>query len=224
MLRAILFDLDGVLIDSVTSITTSMNAALAAMGRAPKPRAELRRYVGPQIEGTAATLLGTDDPGQVARWVAAYRAHYDVHCVEQTTPAPGLLEVLAALAPRVPLAVATSKPEVYAERLLAAFGARAAFRALCGRSLALNHETKAQVIGRALKALGLPPGPEVVMVGDREHDVRGASAHGLPTVGVLHGAGDEAELRAAGARWIVADLRAAGKLLERLLEATGPRR
>ncbi len=219
-LHAVLFDLDGVLIDSVASITNSMNAALEALGRPRRSRDELRRFVGPQLEGTAATLLGEDDPAGIARWIAAYRAHYDVHCVAETTPAEGLVEVLEGLAARVPLALATSKPEVYAERLLVAFGARRHLRALCGRSLALDRETKAQVIARALGALDVPPGRPVVMVGDREHDVLGARAHGIPTVGVLHGAGDEAELRRAGARWIVPDLRAAGRLLHDLL---GPR-
>lgn len=218
MLRAILFDLDGVLIDSVASIGASMNHALVALGRAPRAPEELRRFVGPQLEESAAHLLDTHDAALIARWVAAYRAHYDVHCVAQTRPADGLAEVVGSLAARVPLAVATSKPEIYAGRLLEAFGVRSAFRVLCGRSLALDREGKARIIERALAALALDGGPDVVMVGDREHDVKGAHAHGLPTLGVLHGAGDRHELERAGARWIVADLPAAGRLLHTLLD------
>ncbi len=218
VLEAVLFDLDGVLIDSVASIGASMTYALEAMGRPPRPPEVMRGFVGPQLEESAAQLLGTDDPEQIARWITAYRTHYDVHCVEQTTPAEGLLEVIEGLAARVPLAVATSKPEVYAERLLRAFGVRPHFTALCGRSLKLDREGKAQVIARALAALGIRGGPQVVMVGDREHDVRGARTHDIPTVGVLHGAGDEHELRSAGARWIVSDLRATGRLLHALLD------
>ena len=216
MLRAAIFDLDGVLIDSVTSITSSMRYALEALGQPPRSREELRQFVGPPIEGTAARLLGTNDPVAIARWVTLYREHYGVHCVDDTTPAPGLAVVIPRLALRLPLAVATAKPEVYAERLLAAFGVRQAFRVLAGRSLALDNETKTRLIARALADLGLPAGPDVVMVGDRAHDVVGASAHGMPTIGVLSGAGDESELRAAGARWIVPDLVHAVALLERL--------
>ena len=217
MLRAALFDLDGVLIDSVESITSSMRHALVAMGLPLRSRDQLRRYVGPQLEESASHLLGTRDPEPIARWVRAYREHYGVHCVAQTTPAEGLAEVVPALAARVPLAVATNKPEVYAERLLHAFGVRPCFRVLCGRSLNLDHESKTQIVRRALAALGLEGGPTVVMVGDRRHDVEGAAAFGVPTIGVLHGAGDEAELREAGARWVVPDLRAAGRVIEGLL-------
>jgi phosphoglycolate phosphatase len=216
MLRAALFDLDGVLIDSVESITSSMRHALVAMGHPPRTKDELKRFVGPQLEESAATLLATEEPASIGRWVKAYRDHYDVHCVEQTCPVDGLTDVLPDLAARFPLAVATMKPEVYAERLLQAFGVRQHFRALAARTLVLDHDTKERVIGRALEALGITGGPDVVMVGDRKHDVLGASAHGLPTIAVLHGAGDEAELRAAGARWIVPDLRAAARLLETL--------
>jgi phosphoglycolate phosphatase len=216
VLRAALFDLDGVLIDSVESITSSMRHALVALGHPPRTREELKRFVGPQLEESAATLLASEEPEAIARWVKAYRDHYDVHCVAQTCPAAGLGEVVPALAARLPLAVATNKPEVYAERLLRAFGVRAHFRVLAGRTLALDRETKTQVIGRALAGLGLPDGSEAVMVGDRRHDVLGAAAHGMPTIGVLHGAGDEAELRAAGARWIVPDLRAAARLIHEM--------
>ena len=214
---AVLFDLDGVLIDSVASIGASMTHALEALGRPPRPPEEMRRFVGPQLEESAARLLGTEDPDLIARWIHAYRAHYDVHCVAMTTPSPGLVEVLESLAPHVTLAVATSKPEVYAERLLKAFGVRERFAALCGRSLALDREGKAQVIARALAALRLAGGPRVLMVGDREHDVKGARTHGIDTIGVLHGAGDRAELERAGARWIVPDLRAAGQVVHEVL-------
>jgi phosphoglycolate phosphatase len=220
VLRAALFDLDGVLIDSVESITSSMRHALVALGHPPRTKDELRRYVGPQLEESAAHLLGTQDPETLARWVTAYREHYGVHCVDQTCEAEGLGEVIPRLAARLPLAVATAKPEVYSERLLRAFGVRQHFAVLCGRTLALDNENKGQIVGRALRGLGVARGADAVMVGDRRHDVEGAASHGVPTIGVLHGAGDEAELRAAGARWIVPDLRAAARIIEGLLPPT----
>src|SRR5687767_858178 len=116
MLRAVLFDLDGVLVDSLDSIAGSMNHALVSMGRPAHPHGALRRFVGPPIEGTAAHLLGTSDAASVAAWVDCYRRHYDETCVRDARPAPGLADAIPRLAARLPLGVATAKPEVYAER------------------------------------------------------------------------------------------------------------
>jgi phosphoglycolate phosphatase len=215
-LRGLVFDLDGVLIDSLASITACMNAALERMGRPTRAPEELRRWIGPPLEVGAAALLGSDDPATIAAFAGVYRERYARTCVAETTPMPGLREVLGALASRWPLAVATSKPEVYARPILAGLGVAALFvpEGICGRSLALDRAGKAEVVARALARLGVADG--VVMVGDRSHDVVGAAAHGLPTIGVLHGMGARAELEAAGARWIVDDLRALPELTARI--------
>jgi len=215
-LRGLLFDLDGVLIDSLPSIAACMNHALTAMGRAPRTADELRPLVGPPLEDSVPRLLGSDDPAQVAAFAALYRRRYAETCVQETRPAPGLDAVLAALAARWPLAVATNKPEVFARQLLAGLGVAGYFAGggVHGRSFALDHAGKAEVIARALVGFGGPAG--LVMIGDREHDVLGAAAHGVPTIGVLHGMGSRAELEAAGAHWIAADLRALPGLLARI--------
>jgi len=216
MLRAILFDMDGVLVDSIPSIHASTNYALLALGRAPVEREDFQHLVGPPLEHAGAELLGTEDETLVAEFVGHYREHYAETCAGATLPAAGLLEVLGELALRCPLAVATSKPEAFAVPILRTLGAAQYFQAICGRSLELDRATKAQSVERALEAVadGDPSG--VLMIGDRSHDVIGAAAHGVPTVGVLHGAGSEEELREAGARWIVPDLRSLPALAERL--------
>lgn len=224
MLRGVLFDLDGVLIDSLASIGACFNHALQAVGRPPRPLASLRPLVGPPLEESVAALLQTDDPALLARFIADYRERYAATAVLETRPVDGLREVLTELAAAYPLAVATSKVEVYARPILAALGVEDCFRPrgqpdapsrIFGRSLALDAEPKAAVIGRALAAFdGRADG--LVMVGDRRHDVVGAASHGIPTIGVLHGMGTLEELRAAGARWIVPDLRALPGLLREL--------
>lgn len=214
-LRGVLFDLDGVLIDSLRSIGTSLNHALVALGREPLPLAALRSRIGPPIEESAAELLGSREPALVARFIDRYRERYAATAIAETEPADGLAEVLGELAGRVPLVVATSKAEVYARPILAALGVDRCFRAIHGRSLALDGETKAAVIGRALGEFEGRAGG-LVMVGDRSHDVVGAAAHGIPTIGVLHGMGSAEELRAAGAAWLVRDLRGLPGLLGRI--------
>ena len=214
MLRGVLFDLDGVLVDSLDSIGACYNHALQTLGRPPLPLASLRPLIGPPLEESAQAVIG-DDPRLLARFIAAYRERYAATAVAETRPAAGLVEVMTELAARTDLAVATSKPEVFARPILAGLGVAQCFRAICGRSLELDSEPKAAVIARALHAFaGRAEG--LVMVGDRRHDVIGAAAHGIPTIGVLHGMGSEDELRAAGARWLAADLRALPGLLREI--------
>jgi phosphoglycolate phosphatase len=214
--RGLIFDLDGVLIDSVPSIAACLSDALTRMGRPGITAAAVKPFVGPPIEETAAKLLGTEDAAAIERFVGFYRERYARTCVQETLPAPGLREVLAALASRWPMAVATSKPEVFARPILAALGVARLFvdGGICGRSLALDRADKAGVIARVIPLLGGAEG--LVMIGDRAHDVVGAQQHGIPTIGVLHGAGSREELEQAGARWIAEDLRALPELLTRV--------
>lgn len=223
MLRGILFDMDGVLVDSIPSIHACLNHALDRMGRAPIGREAALPAVGPPLEHAAEELLGTRDAAEVERFVGHYRERYGRTCARETLPAAGLAEVLAALAARWPLAVATSKPEVYAREILGALGVAGRFAAICGRSLALDRATKAASIARAVEAVAEDGSSRgLIMVGDRSHDVEGAAEHGIPTVGVLHGAGSEAELRGAGARWILDDLRGLPALTAELAERAEP--
>lgn len=215
-LRGLVFDLDGVLVDSLPSIAACLNAALERLGRATIGLDEVRPLVGPPIEETAIELLGSDDAGQVAEFIGLYRERYARTCTQETLPAAGLREVLSELARSWRLAVATSKPEVYARPILAALGVAELFveGGICGRSLALDRADKAGVVARVIPLLGGAEG--LVMIGDRAHDVIGAGRHGIPTIGVLHGSGSREELEAAGARWIAEDLRALPGLVGRI--------
>jgi phosphoglycolate phosphatase len=193
---AILFDLDGVLVDSRAPFTRSLNAALAAHGLAEMEETALYQFIGPPIHATFRQLTGRED---VDGFVDAYRARYRAKMDEETTVMPGIPALLEALRGR-PLVVATSKPRALADPLLQSLGLRDHFLAVEGPSLEAQGESKADTIARALTAL--PPNARPVMVGDRLHDVHGAAAHGIPCIGVLWGIGSEAELREAGATQI----------------------
>jgi phosphoglycolate phosphatase len=194
----VLFDLDGVLVDSRTPFARSLNAALQHGGLPLREEAELHAFIGPPIHETFRQLTGAED---VDAFVDAYRARYRAKMDEETTVMPGIPALLEALRGRA-LVVATSKPKALADPLLESLGLRGHFLAVEGPALAARAESKATTIGRALQAL--PPGARPLMVGDRLHDVHGAAAHGLDCVGVLWGIGSEAELREAGAVRIVA--------------------
>jgi phosphoglycolate phosphatase len=194
---AVLFDLDGVLVDSRHAFAASINAALVAHGRPEQRSDDLVRFLGPPLHATFEELLGGEGP-DVESCVAAYRARYKERSAAESAVFDGIPEALEQLSARVPLAVATSKPQPSAEALLEALGLRRYFRGIAGPSFQARAESKATTISRALELLPPGAGP-VTMVGDRLYDVEGARAHGLPCVGVLWGAGTEDELRTAGA-------------------------
>jgi phosphoglycolate phosphatase len=195
-MTAVLFDLDGVLVDSRRAIAGSLNHALRANGLAEHPEPELYRFIGPSLASVFAALSGQAIESElVVACVASYREHYREASLRLTTVVPGIPEVMAQLAQGHRLAVATSKPIAFAVPILESLGLRHFFAAVAGPDLNPFGETKTVTIASALEAVG----ERAVMVGDRHHDVDGARANGLPCIGVLWGIGNAAELRTAGA-------------------------
>jgi phosphoglycolate phosphatase len=197
---AVLFDLDGVLIDSRVAITRSIDHALRTVGAPTRPPDELAQWIGPPLLQAFAALAGPDlaEPA-----LLAYRERYATSSLEETLPVPGALEALAAISGIAATAVATSKPKAFAVPLCERLGFAAHLDVIEGPALDAVTETKAQTVARALAALGLGPGADAVLVGDRRHDVEGAHANGIRCLGVLWGVGDRAELEAAGADAVI---------------------
>lgn len=198
-MEAILFDLDGVVVDSRAAITTCLNVALGRHGFAERPAADLYRHIGPALADVFAELVGEPrDSETVVGCVGAYREAYRDASVRLTTIVPGIPEALEELAGH-PLAIASSKPVAFSEPILATLGLRDHFAVVAGPDLNPFGETKAQTIATALATVG----ERAVMVGDRHHDVDGARANGIPCIGVTWGIGSAAELEAAGAAALV---------------------
>ncbi len=192
---AVLFDLDGVLVDSRVPFARSVNAALAAQGLPPRPEHELHQHLGPPLHQTFRALV--DEEPLVQPCVDAYRARYRELAASETTVFTGIREILNELSERLPLLIATSKPRALAEPLLDALDLRRFFAAVIGPALDSENEQKATTIGRATRELA--PDARPVMVGDRKHDITAAHEHNIPAIGVLWGIGSEQELLAAGA-------------------------
>jgi phosphoglycolate phosphatase len=202
MSRLVLFDMDGTLVDSTPGIWASVRVAAAALGLPEPTPGHLRSMVGPPLQDGFADVLGLagDD---VDRAVAAYRAHYAAGAMFDADVHPGIPELLAALrADGATLAVATSKPEPFAVRVLEHNGLLTAFAGVHGATLDGTVRHKHEVVAAALAAH--PDGERPVLVGDRSHDVLGAAAHGLPCVGAGWGPAPPGELAAAGAAAIAA--------------------
>lgn len=198
---AILFDLDGTIIDSRVPFVTSVNHTLAAHGRPERKAEELVHHLGPPTRVTFTELFG-DDEQLIDAALRTYRAHYNRTSAETTRVYAGIPELLRSLHGRVPLAVATSKVGTSARALLEHLGLTGLFDVIHGPQESALADPKAVTIAETLAELGDPS--HAVMVGDRLYDVEGAAEQGLPTIGVLWGAGSEQELRDAGAAALAA--------------------
>lgn len=200
----VLFDLDGTLTDPSAGITNSLVHALDCLGL-PHPSADqLRGFIGPPLPDALATL-GLD-ASTCESAIVRFREYFKAKGMFENEPYPGIEALLSTLRERgLRLAVATSKPTVFAEPILKHFGLDRYFDCVAGAELDRSRQYKDEIIGQALRSLAVAPAEDVIMVGDREHDVVGAHRSGLRCVGVLWGFGSEAELTAAGADRIVAD-------------------
>lgn len=215
MRGTVLFDLDGTLTDPATGIVACLQHALRQLGREVWPDRELLRFIGPPLQLGFAEILQTRDEVLIGQAVAHYRERFSTVGLFENQVYAGIPELLAELQTRgAQLFVATSKPTVFARRILEHFGLMRYFSQVYGSELSGERANKAELIGHIVQSEG-PRADSTRMVGDRSHDVIGASAHGIPTVGVLWGYGDRAELEAAGANEIVSDVTALRQCLLR---------
>lgn len=201
----VLLDLDGTLTDSYPGIAASARVAFTALGLPVPDDAALRRFVGPPLaESFPAFGVPAD---RVPDAIAAYRGYFRGAGMWENSVYPGIPDQLAALRTAgVRLAVATSKPEVFAGPICERFGITPFLEGVFGAPLDHVVSSKATVVAAALEALR-PRGP-VLTVGDREHDVHGARAHGVDCLGVAWGYAQPGELAAAGALAVVDDVTA----------------
>lgn len=200
-----LFDLDGTLTDPKVGITLSMQHALAVVGVTIDDPDELTWCIGPPIIDNFARLGVMGDRAVSA--IAAYRERYDAVGAFENEVFDGIPELLDALvADGRRLAVATSKAETAARKILEHFDLRDRFEVVAGASEDHVRSVKADIVAYAIDQLrqagadGLdPPSPgSAVLVGDRRHDIVGAQVAGIGSIAVTWGYAEDGELEAAG--------------------------
>lgn len=209
MKQHIFFDLDGTLTDSAPGILNSLRHAFAGFGLAPS-EAVLRSYIGPPLRESFARHFSS--AADVERAVRLYRDYFSERGLFENAVYPGIPDMLRRLSVQARLYLATSKPEVFALRIMDYFGLSPFFTGMYGAELNGPRHDKADVLRHALSRHRMASA-DAVMAGDRRHDVEGAHAVGLPCVGAAYGYGGRAELEAAGAEAVADDVPA----LERLL-------
>ena len=203
---ALLFDLDGTLTDPREGITRCIQHALDGLGRAVWPADALQRFIGPPLHVAFAEMLDTDNAATIARAIALYRARFEATGLFENRLHDGVADGLATLeALGFPMWVVTSKPEVYARRIVEHFQVDRYFRVVYGPDLDGARSDKGELIGHVLAQESLRPA-HAWMIGDRSHDVVAARVNGVASVGVLWGYGSRVELETSGADAVVASV------------------
>ena len=201
-MKYILLDLDGTLTNPEIGITKSVQYALKAFGIIEENLGNLRKYIGPPFWVSLKEYHGIRED-QIEEVIAKYREYFSVTGIYENEVYEGIEECLAKLkAAGKKLILATSKPEIYANKILEHFGLVDYFTDVCGATMDSSRSNKEAVIRYALDRNHITDLDSVVMVGDRLHDVEGAKAVGIASIGVLYGFGSKEELEEYNADWI----------------------
>jgi phosphoglycolate phosphatase len=200
---AIFFDLDGTLTDPKPGITRSIQYALQKLGHHTIPTEdELTWCIGPPLRASLARILGAEEHAD--RALALYRERFSDIGLYENAVYDGIGEVLTTLGESgCRLFVATSKPHVFATRIVAHFALRHHFEHVFGSELDGRRVDKSDLLAYALKQAGVDPA-KTLMIGDRSHDMAGAANNGMKGIGVLYGYGSREELIGAGALHVCA--------------------
>jgi len=199
----ILFDLDGTLTDPYLGITNAVLHALHHYGMDAE-RESLKSFIGPPLHRSFMEYCGFSEE-KAFEAVEVYREHFSVVGLYENEMYEGIDLMLSKLkAAGSKLLIATSKPEVFAVKILEHFDIARYFDAIGGSTLDGSRVNKDDVVAYVLQKAKVSG--RGIMVGDREFDVFGGKALGLKTAGVLYGYGDLEELTKAGADFIAKDV------------------
>ena len=182
--RALVFDLDGTLVDSLDDIATHLDTALAEHGVALPSRAEVQKWVGRGADALVASAV--DRPELVAPIIETFRAHYRARPVITAQLYAGLGDVLDQLAPHYMLAILSNKPHALTVAMADQLLARWTWRAVVGQDPSRPRKPDPAAAYYVLGQLGCQP-EDAIMIGDSEFDVDTARAAGMRSIGVSWG-------------------------------------
>lgn len=212
-MKHIFFDLDGTLTDPALGITNSVAYALSKFGIEVQDRKTLNRFIGPPLVDAFMEYYGFSK-ADAEKALVYYREYFAPKGIFENAVIEGIPSMLEALrAEGKKLYVATSKPEKFAVEILRHFSLDGYFDGIYGSTMDETRNTKDAVLAYALSMTGADP-KDSIMVGDRHHDIDGARANGLRSVGVLFGYGEREELLAAGADHIAQNIKELQNILQ----------
>ena len=203
--KAILFDLDGTLLDTLTDLANSMNAALEQLGLAVHPVEAYLKFVGDGVETEARRALGeaADDPEIFSRCLVIAKQQYAEKYLENTAPYDGIAEMLDELEGRgVPKAIFSNKPDEFVQLIVDKLLGKWSFAAVRGLDENTPHKPDPSAAIEIAEKLGAES-EQILYVGDTNTDMQTAEASGMYAVGVLWGFRGAEELKANGAQVLI---------------------
>lgn len=214
-MKYILFDLDGTITEPKEGITKGMRYALNYLGIKDVSLESLEKYIGPPLSETFEIGFGFDKK-KTDEAIKKYREYFSEIGIFENALYDGVKEMFSELKQdgKV-LIIATSKPQVFAKRIVEHFDVDKYLTFVAGSELDGSRNSKAEVIDYALKKNNITDINDVIMVGDRKHDIIGAKKNNMKSIGVTFGYGSREELKEAGADYIVDNI---NELKEMLLK------
>ena len=208
MYQYLLFDLDGTLTNPKEGITRSVQHALRHFGIEVADPDTLTPYIGPPLIPSFIEFHGLTQE-QTLEALQVYRQRFSTVGLFENEVLDGVPEMLRALKQNGRfVAVASSKPEPYVIRILEHFDLLQYFDEVVGASMEEKRSAKKDIIEEALRRMGKAPGDrDILMIGDRMHDVEGAQLCGLDSLGIYTGFAPEGELEDAGATYVFHTIR-----------------
>lgn len=201
--KYILFDLDGTLTDPKEGITKSVKYALNKYDIEVESLDNLIKFIGPPLKESFIEFYSFDEERAVNA-IEYYREYFKDRGIFENGVYEGIPELLRELKNRgLIIAIATSKPTVFAERIVEHFGLKEYFNIIVGSNLDGTRTSKREVISYVLEQLNINNLEETVMIGDRKHDVIGAQKNNIDSIGVLYGYGDLKEFQEVAPTYIV---------------------
>jgi len=213
---AIIWDLDGTLLDTLQDLTDATNYILDSYGLPRRTVAEIRSFVGNGARNQMRLALpGKPDDPDLEEVLSAYQTYYAAHCQNETKPYDGILEVLEELGKVYPMAVVSNKPDKAVKTL-----AKQYFPSLyaLGEHPGCPRKPAADMVWQAMEILGVK---NCIYIGDSEVDVATAKAAGVPCLSVAWGFRDREELEKAGAVWLCEEISRIPEIVARMEEHYG---
>ena len=209
----VMFDLDGTLTDPKEGITRSVQYALEKCGISVSNRDDLIPFIGPPLKDSFRSFYSMSDE-EAVKAVAYYREYFGVTGLYENRVYPGIRELLAELTFQGCInLVVTSKPTVYAQKIIAYFDLCGYFDAVIGSNMDLTMTDKSDLVASARSQYPDIPIEQFVMIGDRMHDIIGARKNNIASIGVLWGYGGVQELIESRSDHFAEDISVLQKLL-----------